>query len=100
MTDKQPDALRLADWLERRTMIMFEDKQAAAELRRLHQSEREGWRYAAELEQERKRLHEVNEELVESLREVLAYCDEAGNDWLCLVTAKAALTKATGENHD
>lgn len=33
---------------------------AAAELRRLHQSEQEGWRYAKELEQERKRLHEEN----------------------------------------
>jgi hypothetical protein len=29
---------------------------ASAELRRLHQSEREGWRHAAELEQERERL--------------------------------------------
>jgi hypothetical protein len=39
-----------------------------AELRRLHQSEREGWRYADELEQERKRLHEVNQELLEALK--------------------------------
>ncbi len=33
--------------------------QAEAELGRLQQSEREGWRYAAELEQERKRLREA-----------------------------------------
>jgi hypothetical protein len=31
-----PDALRLADWLEHRTNIMLQDRQAAAELRRLH----------------------------------------------------------------
>ena len=31
-----PLALKLADWLERRTMKMLQDRQAAAELRRLH----------------------------------------------------------------
>jgi hypothetical protein len=35
-TTQQPDALRLADWLEHRTNIMLQDRQAAAELRRLH----------------------------------------------------------------
>lgn len=44
--DGEPRALRLAEWLEHRTMIMLEDKKAAAELRR---------------------LHEVNQELVEAL---------------------------------
>lgn len=38
-------------------------KQAAAELRRLHQSEREAWRYASELEQDRGRLADENERL-------------------------------------
>jgi hypothetical protein len=33
--------------------------EASAELRRLHQSEREGWRHASELEQERKRLTSI-----------------------------------------
>lgn len=37
MTDKQPEALRLAEWLDRRQMIMLEDKFAANELRRLHE---------------------------------------------------------------
>lgn len=73
MTDKQPDALRLADWLERRTMIMFEDKQAAAELRR---------------------LHEVNAELVEALKAALS------DDQPYIEKCKAAIAKATGENHD
>ena len=35
MTLEQPEALRLADWLERRTNVMLQDGQAAAELRRL-----------------------------------------------------------------
>ena len=32
----QPEALRLAEWLDNRTNIMLQDRQAAAELRRLH----------------------------------------------------------------
>lgn len=38
--------------------------QAAFELRRLHQSEREGWRYAKELEQSLKALMDTNARLV------------------------------------
>jgi chromosome segregation ATPase len=57
----QPEALRLADWLDGSSNGPMDAKhKAAAELRRLHQSEREGWRYADELDQERKRLHEEN----------------------------------------
>ena len=63
MTDKQPKALLLADLLDATTFEReAEDelaKDAAAELRRLHTSEREGWRYADELEQERKRLESL-----------------------------------------
>ena len=33
---KQPEAMRLASWLELRTNVMLQDRQAAAELRRLH----------------------------------------------------------------
>lgn len=66
----QPEALRWVNLLEyeatARGLTDYKHK-AAAELRRLHQSEREGWRYADELEQERKRLHELNQELVEAL---------------------------------
>lgn len=61
MSTIQPHALRLAAGLE--SIFISEEVHAtkaqaiAAELRRLHQSEREGWRHASELEQERKRLH-------------------------------------------
>ena len=80
MTDKQPEALRLADWLERRTMIMFEDKQAAAELRR---------------------LHEVNAELVEALAEIAEWTERYTTPGHPISTvARAALAKVTGENHD
>ena len=60
MSPTQPLALRLAAGLE--SIFISEEVHAtkaqaiAAELRRLHQSEREGWRHANELEQERKRL--------------------------------------------
>jgi hypothetical protein len=67
MTTEQPLALKLADRLEaevKRTVSMdILHNDAAIELQRLHQSEREGWRYADELEQERKRLHTQNEAL-------------------------------------
>ena len=78
MTDKQPEALRLADWLERRTMIMFEDKQAAAELRR---------------------LHEVNSELVEALKSAYDLLLDGWN-LSAKTEIEAALAKATGENND
>lgn len=80
---EQPEALRLADqmlhyWDERGP----DAEEVAAELRRLHQSEREGWRYADELEQERKRLHSVNAQLLEALE---AAHDESldGNEFEC-----------------
>lgn len=38
-------------------------KEAADEIKRSNQSEREGWRYAGELEEERKRLTAENESL-------------------------------------
>jgi hypothetical protein len=41
MTDKQPDALRLADWLEADACDLQPPMDAAAELRRLHQVEKE-----------------------------------------------------------
>ena len=71
MTDKQPEALRLADWLE--ASFSEGDKQAAAELRR---------------------LHEVNAELVEALKAALS------DDQPYIEKCKAAIAKATGENHD
>lgn len=96
MTDKQPEALRLAELLETESFQSERDK-AAAELRWLYQSEREGWRYAAELEQERKRLHEVNAELVEALRVVIRGVPDT---WDGVKQAKAVLAKAQGEKND
>lgn len=37
MTDKQPEALRLADWIERGNYNHEDVTKAAAELRRLHE---------------------------------------------------------------
>ncbi len=68
MTNKQPEALRLADWIERGNYNHEDVTKAAAELRR---------------------LHEVNAELVEVLRKI-----SMGGDprW-----ADDALAKVTGE---
>ena len=64
-------AIHIAEWLENNSM----DKLAAAELRRLHQSEQEGWRWAKECEAEVKRVKRVNQELVEALEGLdEAYC--------------------------
>lgn len=76
---EQTKAQRLADTLERMSLSTKWDKEAAAELRRLDQSEREGWRYADELEQERKRLDALNAELVEALLDVTASLVAAHN---------------------
>lgn len=67
-------------------------RKAAAELRRLHQSEREGWRYADELEQERKRLHAANQELLNALHLI-----RDSSDGAAVAIAKAAITKHSKE---
>ncbi len=75
MTDKQPEALRLAESLD---FYSTGDKhqrdveQAAAELRR---------------------LHEVNAELLEAVKAALS------DDQPYIERCKAALVKATGENN-
>jgi len=79
---KQPLALRLADHIDYHTRYDLElagtgiDEQAAAELRRLYQSEREGWRYSDELEQERKLLTVENEELRSVAKELAVIVKE------------------------
>ncbi len=87
MTDKQPEALRLADLLENEKHVtdlaLFK---AAAELRRLHQ---------------------VNAELVEALRLMNIECqhlhhakkDQHGYDVACPVVEriKTSIAKVTGE---
>ncbi len=70
MTDKQPEALLIAD-----DMDDIGEHQAAAELRR---------------------LHEVNTQLVEALKDIIADPETqlSKEDWS---RAKAAIAKATGE---
>jgi len=88
MTDKQPDALRLADQLERMSLSTPWDKKAAAELRR---------------------LHEVNAELVEALKDITVWYSarDPENEILPAINqnpeiyrAMQALAKATGENNE
>lgn len=69
---EQPEALRMADLLEAADGVMSvgDDLNIAAELRRLHQSEREGWRYAGELEQDNANLREQNTMLDAKLAEL------------------------------
>jgi hypothetical protein len=74
---ERPKALRLADDLEHPagSSGVYRDK-AAAELRRLHQSEKEAWRYADELEQERKRLTKAAEMALAYIEQALAQHDQ------------------------
>lgn len=65
-------------------------QQCHTELRRLHQSEREGWRYAEELEQERKRLNEANQAMLEALAEI---ANVNAMDYEYQAWARAAITK-------
>jgi hypothetical protein len=107
MTDKQPEALRLADRLE-----------ADAQGLNLG-AEGMGWEPSAnnmhDAATELRRLHEVNAELVEALRMLVEMCDAVGNfengvtdetnsfdegtfyAGKVIDKAKAAIRKATGE---
>ena len=80
MSDKQPETLRLAEHLER--FRSFPDDQAAA----------------AEL----RRLHAVNQELLEALKLALEYWRHRQQRYknrspVWVQAARAAITKATGE---
>lgn len=73
-----PEAIRLADalegaWLEFVGEDAADIEQVRTELRRLSTSEREGWRHAAELEEERERLSALNAELVGGLKALLRH---------------------------
>ena len=76
MTDKQPEALRLADELDKTLDFQTRAWSAARELRR---------------------LHEVNAELVEALRVVIRGVPDT---WDGVKQAKAVLAKAQGEKND
>jgi mevalonate kinase len=69
----QPEALRLANILEKMPLGQC-DEQAAAELRR---------------------LHEVNQELLEALKEIMSWEENEQMTWA--QKARAAIAKATGE---
>ena len=113
MTDKQPEALRLADLLDYAVGIEgYVRDEAAAELRRLHEVETKyhesigGFKrdLAEKLEQQRKknerltdelrRLHEVNAELVEALRPIAKQGEISAK---IITNVSAAIFKATGE---
>jgi len=72
---EQPLTIALADELEMWAVWLNADK-AATELRRLYQSEREGWRYSDELEQERKLLTAENEALRSVAKELAVIVKE------------------------
>lgn len=118
MTDKQPKALWMADWLESISGQPYplELRPAAAELRRLHKMERAfdlwiektewvqescaaeelGMHRADVMKQRIERLQEVNTELVEALKEVYETpIDEYDLDLWTKVAD--AIAKATGE---
>lgn len=100
MTDKQPEALRLASMIERynngvHSQALVDDYSKAAD--------------------ELRRLHEVNAELVEALKiaeaalsdigdadrepeDDLAWCEARAAE--AIPKTRAALAKATGENND
>ena len=100
----QPEALRIAEALE---AFEWNNYDAAAEIRRLYQSEREAWRHADELEQERKRLHDANTELLEACKAFSDYVhmEQSATDGAVTYSntqinrlvfmARAAISKAT-----
>ncbi len=100
----KPTALLLAEKLEQQfplgTAQHYLDGEAAAELRRLHQSEREGWRYAKELEHERKELSALLRQALEALEKML---DDAKHEcvtvthWNDCVDTITALRERLGE---
>lgn len=99
-------AIHLADLIDGRKCTYGDIDEAADELRRLHQSESEGWRYANELEQERRRLYDVNAELLKAVKYIANCCqlsldnpkfriDETSCDLI-----RTAIAKATGEQYE
>jgi len=75
MTNTKPEALRLAEWLE--TSPYHHDKIVAAELRR---------------------LHEVNAELLEALKDVMDRLVDKNEMDESAINARAVIAKAEGES--
>ena len=103
MTDKQPEALRLAEMFDcfERSSHRTKGGQplhiaAALELRRLHSSERNGWQCAVDLAQKCKRLEQTVDLLLPTLiqaRELMAN----GDDEAAFAVMDEAIAKAAGE---
>ena len=92
MTTQQPEALRLAHWLERNGANCQQHLDAAAELRRLHEAHE--WQYTMAGQRLRRieKLEASNQELVKALEEML---DGEGSSFRVLCEqARAAIAKA------
>ncbi len=92
MTDKQPEALRLADELNVHVYEILDDRREWSDNDHGDHLPNNCIRYAAA---ELRRLHEVNAELVEVLKDILSWEENEEMTWY--PKARAALTKATGE---
>ena len=103
MTDKQLEALRLADEFEATKSYL--GAKAAAELRRLHE-EVQQWQEKCNTYMElhdavvkdSDRLYALNAELVEVLREIMSW--EENEEMVWAERAKGAIAKAQGDNND
>lgn len=105
MTDtKQPQALRLAEMIED-DMSCIGDDEIAKELRRLHEeneslltANRDSTNHFDALMADHKKLHEVNAELLEALKEIADWTDRYTTPGHPVSkVARAAIAKATGE---
>jgi hypothetical protein len=102
VTTKQPEALRLADLIDNRHCTYGDIDEAADELRRLHE-ENQQWQDKCNtyieihdaVVKDNERLHEVNAELLASVKELLN-CIQTDRDWDEGRRARAAIAKATG----
>ena len=92
MTDKQPEALRLAD--------KYAERYHDYRMRATHETEHDLKVFRNALESELRRLHEVNAELVEALEKLarIGNGDQYGNR-IGNVIAQEALRKAQGDNN-
>ena len=91
--NKQPEALRLANYFDYHGFF-DSDMKAAAELRRLHAetTNQQDWLVEwRKCEDELKRLHEANQELLEALQRIKHHFDTDEYAWKI---AEAAIAKA------
>jgi hypothetical protein len=80
MTDKQPEALRLAEW--------FDEEDG------FRQGTKAPHKWVLQADAELRRLHEVNAELVEALKQII---DLPEDSRIHYKVARRAIAKVTGE---